>query len=108
MTQNLRKNARASVRTGAAGLATLFLIATSAAGADIFPGATWATATPQAMGMDPALLNDARSYALLGGGSGMILRSGRVVLAWGNAQTKWEMRSATKSILVGMPSTTGC
>jgi CubicO group peptidase (beta-lactamase class C family) len=64
----------------------------------VWPSTTWPTATPSSMGMNATLLAQARDYALTGGGSGMILRSGRVVLSWGNAATRFDLKSSTKSI----------
>lgn len=73
--------------------------------AQVYPGATWQTATPAAMGMDPALLEQARDYAESGGGAGIVVRSGYVVKSWGNTGDVWELKSSTKSIgsmLVGL------
>ena len=63
--------------------------------APIFPGSSWATAVPSDLEMDAAKLDQAVNYA---GGSGYIIRSGRVVRSWGSATTLFSMRSATKSI----------
>lgn len=68
---------------------------TGEAAEDIYPGATWATATPAEMGLDPNKLNQAVNYA---GGSGYIIRGGKVVRSWGNDTTLYDMRSTTKSI----------
>lgn len=68
------------------------------AGAQVFPGASWQTATPEALGLDPAPLNQAESYALSAGGAGMIVRSGFVVESWGNVHESFELKSATKSL----------
>jgi CubicO group peptidase (beta-lactamase class C family) len=67
----------------------------------VWPGQNWATATPEEMGMDGNILTGARDYALTtgqGGGSGMIVRRGRVVLSWGSMSTRYDLRSTTKSI----------
>ena len=70
----------------------------------VWPGQNWATATPEAMGMDGNILAQARDYALTtghggaGGGSGMIIRRGRVVLAWGSMGARFDLKSTTKSI----------
>ena len=61
----------------------------------IYPGSSWATASPADMGMNEALLDQAVSYAR---GSGYIIRSGRVVKAWGSATTLYDLRSATKAV----------
>ena len=92
--------------------------ATSAlpAAAPIWPTSTWVTATPAEMGMDPVKLAQARDYALTGGGSGYIIRGGKLVMSWGNAATLYELKSSTKSVgvtalglalkdgLVGLPN----
>jgi CubicO group peptidase (beta-lactamase class C family) len=48
--------------------------------------------------MDQRLLEQARDYALRGGGSGRILRGGKAVLTWGNQATRYDLKSSTKSI----------
>jgi len=48
--------------------------------------------------MSAAALAAARDYALTGGGSGMVLRSGRVVLEWGDLGRRYDLKSSTKSI----------
>lgn len=55
-------------------------------------------ATPKPVGMDRAKLEQARQYAQTGGGSGCILRGGRLVMAWGDLQEKYDIYSSTKSI----------
>lgn len=74
-------------------LATVLL-----AHADEWPDKTWATATPAEVQMDPRRLEQARDYALTGGGSGMIIRHGRVVLAWGDQARLYDLKSSAKSI----------
>jgi CubicO group peptidase (beta-lactamase class C family) len=66
--------------------------------ADEWPGAAWGTATPAEMQLDAARLAQARDYALTGGGSGLILRHGRVVLAWGDQAKLYDLKSSSKSI----------
>lgn len=58
----------------------------------------WEIAAPASVGMDESLLLQARDYALTGGGSGYILRNGKLVLAWGNPLQKYQIYSTTKSI----------
>ena len=65
---------------------------------EFWPTAGWATATPAEMGMDQTLLEQARDYALTGGGSGYITRGGRLVLSWGAPAQPHGILSATKSI----------
>jgi CubicO group peptidase (beta-lactamase class C family) len=48
--------------------------------------------------MDEAKLVQARNYALKGGGSGYIIRGGRLVFSWGDATIKYDLKSTTKSI----------
>jgi CubicO group peptidase (beta-lactamase class C family) len=58
----------------------------------------WQIATPGQMGMDAAKLAQAQYYALKGGGSGYIIRGGRLVWSWGDPTSKYELKSTTKSI----------
>ncbi len=48
-----------------------------------WPTATWEQFAPEYAGMDEAKLAEARNYALTGGGSGFVVRSGRLVMSWG-------------------------
>jgi CubicO group peptidase (beta-lactamase class C family) len=48
--------------------------------------------------MSPDLLRQARDYAFLGGGSGMIVRSGKLVYQWGDVTQRYDLKSSTKSI----------
>jgi CubicO group peptidase (beta-lactamase class C family) len=50
------------------------------------------------MGLQAGPLDEAMSYALIGGGSGVILKGGRVVLAWGSQTQLYDVKSTTKSI----------
>ncbi|MBT8445253.1 MAG: serine hydrolase, partial [Gammaproteobacteria bacterium] len=63
-----------------------------------WPTTGWLTATPQEMGLEQALLEQARDYALTTGGSGIIARRGRIVLSWGSDTTSYDLKSTTKSI----------
>src|SRR5688572_14443471 len=63
-----------------------------------FPGIDWPVATPPDVGMDVVLLDQARDYALSGGGSGLVVRYGKRVYAWGDLAARYELKSATKSI----------
>jgi CubicO group peptidase (beta-lactamase class C family) len=47
--------------------------------------------------MDAARLEQARDYALTGGGSGMITRHGRLVISWGDVRQRYDLKSTTKS-----------
>jgi CubicO group peptidase (beta-lactamase class C family) len=62
-----------------------------------FPGEKWQRATPAEAGLDEAKLNTARDYALSGGGSGYIVRGGKLVLAWGDEAQRYDLKSTTKS-----------
>ena len=64
----------------------------------VYPKQEWLSATPAELGLDADLLNRARDYALTGGGSGQITRHGRLVLAWGDQQQQYDLKSTTKSI----------
>ncbi|MBN1670679.1 MAG: fibronectin type III domain-containing protein [Kiritimatiellae bacterium] len=59
---------------------------------------TWQTATPASQGMDQTKLEQARDYALTGGGSGYIVRHGKLVFAWGSPTQRYDLKSSTKSI----------
>lgn len=62
------------------------------------PNHGWATASPDEVGMDAASLEAARDYALTGGGSGLIVRYGRMVYSWGDIDQRFDVKSTTKSI----------
>jgi len=66
--------------------------------AAVFPTTEWATATPADMNMTAGKLDDARNYSLIGGGSGLIARHGRVVYTWGDTVARYTLKSATKSV----------
>lgn len=62
-----------------------------------FPGEHWSEATPAEVGLDAAKLNEARDYALTGGGSGRIIRHGKLVFSWGDQAQRYDLKSTTKS-----------
>ncbi len=64
----------------------------------VFPTTEWATAAPADMNMEAAKLDQARDYSLIGGGSGLIVRRGRVVYSWGDTAALYAVKSTTKSI----------
>ncbi|HEY1110438.1 MAG TPA: serine hydrolase [Opitutaceae bacterium] len=70
----------------------------SAATAPVYPETEWATAKATEVGMAEARLNEARDYALTGGGSGMITRHGKVVLTWGDQAKLYDLKSSSKAI----------
>lgn len=63
-----------------------------------WPTNGWSVATPAQMMMDPSKLDQARDYALTGGGSGFITRGGKLVMSWGDAHRLYDLKSTTKSI----------
>ena len=63
-----------------------------------WPGEQWASAEPTEMGMDRAMLEKAREFALTGDGSGIITRGGRVVMRWGDPAKTYDLKSSTKAI----------
>jgi len=65
---------------------------------DVWPLPEWQKAKPADVGMDEAQLDRARDYALTGRGSGYITRHGKLVMSWGNLQTRYDLKSTTKSI----------
>lgn len=79
------------------GVAGLFAALARGAASD-WPGAEWATAKPTEVGMAEVRLNEARDYALTGGGSGMIVRRGKVVMTWGDQAELYDLKSSSKSI----------
>jgi len=64
----------------------------------LWPGPAWQPATAAQVGMDQALLEKARDYALKGEGSGMITRHGRLVMRWGDQDKTYDLKSSTKAI----------
>jgi len=64
----------------------------------VVPGRTWARATAAQAGMDERSLAKARDYALTGGGSGRIVRGGRLVMTWGDQKRRYDLKSTAKSI----------
>ena len=61
------------------------------------------TAMPVQVAMDQSKLEEARCYALTGEGSGCIIRGGRLVMAWGDQNQKYDLYSSTKSIAILKP-----
>ena len=65
---------------------------------EIWPMPEWKQARPSEVDMDGAQLHQARDYALTGGGSGIIVRHGKLVLSWGDTNRRYDLKSTTKSI----------
>jgi CubicO group peptidase (beta-lactamase class C family) len=74
----------------------IHIVLTCAYGAD-FPAQVWSTATPGEAGLDEAKLEQARDYALSGGGSGYVVRGGKLVFSWGDPAQRYDLKSTTKS-----------
>lgn len=70
----------------------------SAAAPAAWPGEQWETVRPADVGMAEARLEEARRYALTGGGSGMITRHGKVVMTWGDQAKLYDLKSSSKAI----------
>jgi CubicO group peptidase (beta-lactamase class C family) len=85
-------------RHACAALVLGMLMMVAPAGAVEWPATHWATATPADAGMVGARLEQARDYALTGGGSGMITRHGKVVLTWGDQAKRYDLKSSSKAI----------
>ncbi|MCA9052277.1 MAG: serine hydrolase [Planctomycetaceae bacterium] len=81
----------------AAALYLLSFKSTAPLSADEFPGEHWTRVEPAEVGLDLANLHAARDYALTGGGSGYVTRGGKLVLAWGDEQQRYDLKSTTKS-----------
>lgn len=64
----------------------------------VSPVLGWETTTPQQTGMDESKLQQARDYALTGGGSGCIIRGGKLIMSWGDQARRYDLKSTTKSI----------
>jgi len=62
-----------------------------------FPTRGWTEKTPAEVGLDEAKLAEARDYALTGEGAGYITRHGCLVMKWGNAGERFDLKSTTKS-----------
>ena len=58
----------------------------------------WQQTTPREARMDEALLARARDYALKSGGSGIVIRGGKLVYSWGDLKERYDLKSSTKSI----------
>jgi CubicO group peptidase (beta-lactamase class C family) len=74
----------------------LFLFIVTANAAE-YPGEQWSKATPNDARLVEAKLNEARDYALTGGGSGYIVRGGKLVFSWGDPAQRYDLKSTTKS-----------
>lgn len=91
------KTARLRFWRSVALLLALFSMGASSRAAEV-PGEHWAKATAVEVDLNEAKLHQARDYALTGGGSGCIVRSGKLVLSWGDPAQLYDLKSSTKSI----------
>ena len=66
-------------------------------GKDVWPAKEWPTAAAEDVALDIGRLQEARDYALTTGGSGYITRHGKLVLSWGDARRRYDLKSTTKS-----------
>lgn len=62
-----------------------------------WPMPDWARAMPADVHLDRTKLAQARDYALTGGGSGYIVRGGKLVFQWGDPKQRYDLKSTTKS-----------
>jgi hypothetical protein len=78
-------------------LSLFSLLAINSVGAN-YPSPEWQRISPSEAEMNETTLLQARDYALTGGGSGCIIRFGKIVLSWGNLKERYDLKSTTKSI----------
>lgn len=58
----------------------------------------WTAQSPASAGLDSRYLGQARDYALTGGGSGVVIRHGKLVYEWGDLDASYDLKSSSKSI----------
>jgi CubicO group peptidase (beta-lactamase class C family) len=63
-----------------------------------YPNDEWPSKRPGEVGIDESKIARARHYALSGGGSGYVIRSGALVMQWGDPAKRYDLKSTTKSI----------
>lgn len=78
--------------------AVLSLVTCSASHAADWPGKVWEVASPESLHLDAAKLAQARDYALTGGGSGCVIKGGRLVMQWGDQAALYDLKSSSKAI----------
>jgi CubicO group peptidase (beta-lactamase class C family) len=90
---------RGALRFVAAALVCPLFAGVPAAAAEpqSWPMPEWTRAAPGEVGMESALLEKARDYALTGEGSGYIVRHSRLVMSWGDPRRLYNIESSTKS-----------
>lgn len=79
-------------------VATLMPAATLGEKQATWPGKTWRIVAPELLGLESEELESAKRYALSQGGSGMIIRYGKVAMQWGDQERRYDIKSASKSI----------
>jgi len=80
------------------GAVGVFLAAAIMAAAQEWPAPDWKLGDPASLGLDSRKLEAARDYALTGGGAGLVIHRGQRVMAWGNQQELFDLKSTSKSI----------
>ena len=73
--------------------------------AQVWPASVWLSASPEQLGMDATRTAEALGYGSSRGGSSILVRAGKIAGHWGNLQTRYDVKSLTKSIgsiLVGI------
>ena len=63
-----------------------------------FIGNQWIKAAPAEVGLNESMLSQAREFALSGGGSGMIVRSGRLAYSWGDPSKLYDLIGAKQAL----------
>jgi len=76
----------------------MLLLCNALSAGEIWPMPEWPRAAPAEVGMDEARLRTARDYALTGGGSGYVVRRGKLAMRWGSPTQTYDLKSTTKSI----------
>ncbi|MCC6683394.1 MAG: serine hydrolase [Phycisphaeraceae bacterium] len=75
--------------------------ATTPLHAQTWPGAAWETATPESVGLSSQALQYAQTFATTEGsstgGSGYVIKNGKLVWSWGSATQTYDITSVTKS-----------
>ena len=77
--------------------ATPAFLSTAFAQSPRWPSPDWPKADPGDVGLDADAVRSSADYALSAGGSGMIIRHGRVIKRWGDQRKLYDIKSATKS-----------
>ncbi|KPK70832.1 MAG: hypothetical protein AMJ84_07260 [Acidithiobacillales bacterium SM23_46] len=77
----------------AAALVVCIVVEFASAAGPVYPGETWATRAPEAVGLDAAGLEAFSHYA---GGRGCIVRHGYMVYTWGDVSRRADVASACK------------